>query len=248
MERVGPLLAQAGCPWPVPRYVESTGSTNADALDWAADGASDGSCLIAGEQTAGRGRHGRTWVSDPGAGLWSSTILRGQRHLPRLPLLAALAVVDTAAEVGGFTSFIKWPNDVLGSTGGKLAGILAESGPDAVVVGIGLNLDYSADNLPDPRATSWLIETGVLADRTEVLAGLLRHLYSRVTSDWKVCLTDYRRLCSTIGSTVSVTLPGGDEFSGVAVDVDDDGHLLVNDGQTVRTVVAGDVVHATIAP
>ena len=81
-----------------------------------------------------------------------------------------------------------------------------------------------------------------------MLVGLLLRLYSRVNSDWADCLVDYRRLCSTIGSTVRVTLPGGGEYSGVAVDVDDDGHLLVDDGQSVRTVVAGDVVHATIAP
>src|SRR6056297_1865807 len=73
--RVQELLRTSGCPWPAPHYVDSTASTNADALAAARAGAVEGACFVAGEQTAGRGRHGRTWVSDPGAGLWCSTVL-----------------------------------------------------------------------------------------------------------------------------------------------------------------------------
>ena len=143
-QRVHELLAASGCLWPAPIYVESTGSTNADVLALASPGALDGTCVVAGEQTAGRGRHGRDWISDSGVGLWSSTLVRSTDRLARLPLLAALAVVDVARDVGAMAWNIKWPNDVLDSSGRKVAGILVEGvGADSgtAVVGIGLNVE-----------------------------------------------------------------------------------------------------------
>lgn len=245
-------MRERSCAWPRPAYVDSTGSTNADALAALAEGsatAMDGMCFVAGEQTAGRGRHGRAWVSDPGAGLWSSTIVRSAPVASRIPVLAALAVVDAARQVSDLRLSIKWPNDILGADGRKMAGILVESSPaaDAVVVGIGINVDYQATELPHEHSTSWFVESGQHPDRSEVLASLLCALDRRLHQDWSAALADYREHCSTLGRTVRVVLPGGEEFTGTGMDVEDSGHLIVRNGQTMRTVIAGDVIHATIA-
>lgn len=202
--------------------------------------------MVAGEQTAGRGRHGRSWVSDPGAGLWSSTIIRECEEFTRLPLIAALAVVDVARELAGACWTIKWPNDVLGADGRKVAGILAEAVADGAVVGIGINLERPPQEFA--QAGSWVDDCGSSPDRSELLAGLLIALHARVHQPWAHALADYRGLCRTLGRPVRVTLPGGEVFEGVGSDVSEAGHLIVQVGQTTRTVVAGDVVHATIAP
>lgn len=247
--RVQELLAASGCPWPAPIYVESTGSTNVDALALAAGGALDGTCVVAGEQTAGRGRHGREWISDPGAGLWSSTLVRSCENPTRLPLLAALAVVDLARDVGAMSWSIKWPNDVLDSGGRKVAGILVEGvGADlgAAVIGIGLNVERPPQEFA--HAGSWVGESGVGPDRNSLLAGLLASLYARLQQPWDAAVADFRGLCTSIGADVHVALPGGEEFNGVALDVTEEGHLVVVTGGTSRIVVAGDVLHASIAP
>ena len=223
----------------------STGSTNADAAELVRQAAADGTCVVAGEQTAGRGRHGRTWVSQPGAGLWSSTIVRAIRTPTRLPLIAALAVIDVGLDLGGLSWSIKWPNDVLSGTGRKVAGILVEAVSDAVVVGIGINIETPPSEFAG--AGCW-VDDASSPDRSAVLAGLLIALHSRFHRPWASNLDDYRALCRTVGASVRVVLPGGEQFDGTAIDVDDDGHLLVQAGQTVRMVVAGDVLHATIAP
>lgn len=209
-------------------------------------GAPDGTCVVAGEQTAGRGRHGRSWVSDPGTGLWSSTIITECEDLTHLPLLAALAVTDVARNFGGIHWGIKWPNDVLDSDDRKVAGILVEAAAGGAVVGIGINVDRPPREFS--HAGSWVGSTASSPDRSELLAGLLVALYTRVRQPWAEALSEYRRLCRTLGSRVKVTLPGGEVFEGLGSDVTWEGHLLVQVGETGRTVVAGDVMHATIAP
>lgn len=79
-----------------------------------------------------------------------------------------------------------------------------------------------------------------------MLAELLVALNKRLTTEWSRSLADYRRWCCTLGTGVVIDLPGGDHIEGRALDVDDEGHLLVDDGESLRTIVAGDVVHATI--
>ena len=151
--------------WTSVRVVPSTGSTNADLL---AAGGPEGQVLATEEQTAGRGRMGRSWVSQPGAALTFSVLLRpdpvpGERR-GWLPLLAGVAVARAVRAVSGLPATLKWPNDVL-ITGKKLAGILAEQAADgAVVIGIGINVATQADALPSGagglRATSIAIEGG----------------------------------------------------------------------------------------
>src|SRR6202453_508616 len=133
--------------WHTVESAAQTGSTNADLLLRAQDGAAEGLVLVAEEQTAGRGRRGRAWVSPPHAALMFSLLLRPAPVPPArwgwLPLLTGVAVVTAIREVTGVSATLKWPNDVLAAAvpvPGKLAGILAEAAGDAVVVGVGLNV------------------------------------------------------------------------------------------------------------
>jgi BirA family biotin operon repressor/biotin-[acetyl-CoA-carboxylase] ligase len=241
-------MRSVDCPWPAPHAVATTESTNIDASAALMAGAETGLCFVAGEQTAGRGRQGRTWVSDPGAGLWCSTVIRDFPDPGRLPLLAGLAVIEAAVALNGPHLSVKWPNDVLASDGRKMAGILVEARPDGAVIGIGINVDHSAQSLPVEHATSWRLLCDNVPDRSTLLAALLASLHSRLNSDWSSARESYRAMCSTVGHDVVVEFPGGETLTGRAIDIDGEGHLLVKDGQTTRIVVAGDVVHATIAP
>src|SRR5215470_10052649 len=128
--------------WREIEVVPSTGSTNADLLARALRGEPEGVVLAAEEQTAGRGRMGRTWTSPPRAALTFSLLLNPAVPPARrgwLPLLTGVAVAAAVTEVAGVETRIKWPNDLL-TADAKLAGILAEASGDAVVVGIGLNV------------------------------------------------------------------------------------------------------------
>jgi BirA family biotin operon repressor/biotin-[acetyl-CoA-carboxylase] ligase len=148
--------------WTSVEVVETTGSTNADLLT---RGGPEGQVLVAEEQTAGRGRMGRSWVSQPGASLTFSVLLRPAGVPPArrgwLPLVTGVAVATAVRAVAGLAATLKWPNDVLIGDR-KLAGILAEQSGDAIVVGIGLNVATPAEALPSApgglRATSLLVE------------------------------------------------------------------------------------------
>jgi BirA family biotin operon repressor/biotin-[acetyl-CoA-carboxylase] ligase len=151
--------------WTSVTVVESTGSTNADLMKI---GGPEGQVLAAEEQTAGRGRLGRTWVSQPGAALTFSVLLRPDgvpaERRGWLTLLTGVAVAGAIRVTAGLDARLKWPNDVL-VNGRKLCGILAEQAPDgAVVIGMGINVATTADALPDGpgglRATSIAIESG----------------------------------------------------------------------------------------
>lgn len=264
-DRVESLMAGRST-WPRPTVVATTGSTNDDLEALARDGAPEGTCISADEQTAGRGRLDRTWVSPPGSGLWVSILVRPGdipvERLSWLPLIAGVAVSDALREASGVRAELKWPNDLVaiaaacgGSDGPrKLGGILSALVPgagdhgSAVILGIGINVDMGGRDLPITQATSVLLEGGNL-DRSALLAALLISLEHRL-AQWRSgdgsVEEDYRTRCATIGRLVDVELPNGNRVSGVVAGIDDDGHLLVSDGESSSTITAGDVVHATI--
>ncbi len=252
-------LADREVPWPRPIVKASTGSTNADVMALASEGAPEGTVVVADEQTAGRGRLGRTWVSDPGSGLWCSVLLRMEPRTARglVPLLAGVAVAD-AVRRHGVGAVLKWPNDVVldgpaydGSPGPrKLAGVLSESdGDEVVVVGIGVNVSQRQDQLPIAAATSLALE-GVEVLRQDLLVDILTTLHAAVEDLRRngavTVLGQYRWLCLTVGRDVTVLLPSGEELVGRAEGIEDDGQLIVeSEGKSVL-VAAGDVIHATI--
>jgi BirA family biotin operon repressor/biotin-[acetyl-CoA-carboxylase] ligase len=245
--------------WREIEVVPSTGSTNADLLARALRGEPEGVVLAAEEQTAGRGRMGRTWVSPPYAALTFSLLVRPDVPPARrgwLPLLTGVAVAAAVTEVTGVQARLKWPNDVLAGEA-KLAGILAEAAGDAVVVGIGLNVSTEPAELPatGPGAlpAASLRAAGATAlNREELLLAILAW-FERWYRPWRQAAGDpdrsglrsgYTRLSATIGRTVRAELPGGQVLSGPAAGVDSDGRLLVrvSPGSEVP-VAAADVVH-----
>jgi BirA family biotin operon repressor/biotin-[acetyl-CoA-carboxylase] ligase len=162
---------------------EHVGSTPSTQLLLAPD-APEGALGVAEEQTAGRGRLGRRWFAPAGTSLLCSLQLRPDTPTERLPELtgvAARACADAIAALTGLEPALKFPNDVLVG-GRKVAGILAEARDGRVVLGVGINVNVPADELPeevDRPATSLLVETGRELDRAELLAELLERLERR---------------------------------------------------------------------
>lgn len=241
------------------RTVEETGSTNEDVAALAREGAPEGVWLRAEQQTGGKGRQGRAWLSPPG-NLYASTLVRLQPNdppAPSLALVAAVALHEAIAPYGHHIQ-IKWPNDlVLGCspakagavraglrpspehTGGwaKLAGILLERQSDAVVIGFGVNVAHKPD-LPD-RATAHL---GEMAPPPAILAELLAEAFARWLLRWRgEGLEPVRRAwlaaAHPIGTALSTT-----EGEGLFDGLDEDGALLLRLADGSRRVIhAGDV-------
>lgn len=241
--------------WRDVQVLASSDSTNADVAAAAREGAPEGLVVVAEQQTGGRGRLDRAWTSPPRAGLTFSLLLRPTFPVATwgwLPLLTGLAVAGPTSRLGGLDVRLKWPNDVLVGER-KLGGVLAEVADDgaAVVVGIGLNVSLRADELPVPTATSLAIEGSEVLDRDPVLRAVLREIerwygvLALAHGDAGACgLRDaYREACATLGRQVRVQLSGSQALEGEAVDVDEDGRLIVAGASGRETVGAGDVVH-----
>ncbi|WP_239376632.1 biotin--[acetyl-CoA-carboxylase] ligase [Frankia sp. Cj5] len=234
------------------RVVGETGSTNADLVAAAKAGAREGRVLVAESQWAGRGRLDRSWVSPPGAGLTFSVLLRPTvpaAALGWLPLLTGASLVGALRGSAGIPAVLKWPNDVL-VDGAKVAGILAEAVPcqpatTAVVVGVGLNVDTAADELPLGATSVALCQRRAsrpATGRGELLIEVLRELaagYRAWLAEPDRARDAYRSVCATLGQQVRVELPDGAVVVGAATAVDAHGRLVV-DG---RAFAAGDVVH-----
>jgi BirA family biotin operon repressor/biotin-[acetyl-CoA-carboxylase] ligase len=234
-----------------PLWFAEVGSTNDVAATLADRGEAEGTVVIADAQSAGRGRHGRTWASPPGAGLYMSMIMRPAAHAVSLLTIAAgVALADGIQAATGLQPQLKWPNDVY-MDGRKLAGILAEAGTSAagvqhVVVGCGVNLmpaAYPADVAA--RATSIESELGRPVDRglllVECLAALhVRYLELQSGARVPVIARWRERASSTFGRRVEWDVAGVTRH-GVAVDVDETGALMVRDGATRARVISGEV-------
>lgn len=239
-------------------FVESTGSTNTD-LILSAESRQDFSVLVAGFQTAGRGRSGRDWVAPAGSSLFVSVLLKptafDATKFSWLPLMAGLAMQKTVNHcIDGSEAKLKWPNDVLVNDK-KISGVLSELVPDlsGVVVGAGLNILQGTDELPIEAATSLNLEgahSPTLDDVLQVYLENFKHLYAAysqvrgdaVASGLRASVVEN---CATIGRRVRAILPGDQELLGEAVGIDDTGRLIFlphNSGQ-VMPIAAGDIVH-----
>ena len=239
--------------WSSLEVVAEVGSTNAELAARAAGDAAEGAVLVAEHQAAGRGRLDRVWTSPPRAGLTVSFLLRPDVPAARrgwLTLLVGVALAESVGEVTGVRASLKWPNDLLAGDGRKLAGILAESSGTAVVVGVGLNVSTTGAELPD-TGTSIAVVTGSAPDRGPLLLAFLRAVETRYRR-WTAALgdpvvsglaADYLAWSSTVGTTVSVTLPDGSTLDGVAEAVDWDGRLVVGTPEGRVELASGDVRH-----
>jgi BirA family biotin operon repressor/biotin-[acetyl-CoA-carboxylase] ligase len=232
-------------------WYSEVSSTNDVAATLADRGEAEGTVVIADAQSDGRGRHGRTWASPPGAGLYMSIVMRPAAHAVTLLTIAAgVALADGIEAATGLYPHLKWPNDVY-IGGRKLAGILAEAGTSMagrqhVVLGCGVNL-MPAAYPPDvaARATSIESELGRSIDRglllVECLAALhvrYRELQSRAST---AVIARWRdRAVSTFGRRVEWDVAGVTRY-GVAEDIDETGALLVRDGASRARVISGEV-------
>jgi BirA family biotin operon repressor/biotin-[acetyl-CoA-carboxylase] ligase len=239
--------------WDVCRFDEID-STNAYLRGEARRGAPEGVVAVAEHQSAGRGRMDRRWEAPAGASLLASMLFRPEFDPAELHLLTAavaLAAAEACRQVAGVGPVVKWPNDLLVGEA-KLAGVLAEAefvGEDpaacAVVVGIGLNVDWPG---PDGVGGTCLRDlSGGPVDRARLLETLLAALSTRrglldTAPGRREVAAELRERCATLGRRVRVEL-AAEAVVGVATEVDDAGHLVVRTADGPRTVSAGDVVH-----
>jgi BirA family transcriptional regulator, biotin operon repressor / biotin---[acetyl-CoA-carboxylase] ligase len=235
------LQEAAGPPWRVSLHAEA-GSTNALA---SAEPDAD-HVVVADHQQAGRGRLDRAWVTPPGAALTFSAVCDpgvDTEWWPVVPLVAGYAVARAIGDVAA----LKWPNDVLVGDR-KVCGILVErvnTRPPLAVVGIGVNVDQTDDELPVPTATS-LALAGHPVDRTELFGGVLRHLRESLDSfaaSPAAFVDRYRARSATLGEQVRVDLPGDRSVTGRVSDIDAHGGLVLDTDDGTVTLSAGDVVH-----
>jgi BirA family biotin operon repressor/biotin-[acetyl-CoA-carboxylase] ligase len=233
--------------------LSSATSTNAEIKNFLRDG--DVVAVITDDQTEGRGRLDRHWVTKPGESValsiafaWSAG--DHKRSGSWIPLFAGATLVRVLHTHRLGEASLKWPNDVVVGQK-KLAGILCEwVPPSAVIVGIGLNVDFSPDKPPSPRATA-------LGHHVSAAEGLVDSILAELVGALRVGLDNLRTepphntatavsaVMSTLGRSVEVQEPSGETWRGTAQGLDDSGHLLVmpEGSSEVRAVVASDIEH-----
>ncbi|WDH97256.1 biotin--[acetyl-CoA-carboxylase] ligase [Paenibacillus urinalis] len=220
--------------------MDSTASTQVDAMTQAENGTEEGSLFIAEQQTSGRGRLGRKWFSPSGKGIWMSLVLRPElpiRYMPQLTLLTGVAVCKAIRRVTGAEAAIKWPNDIL-IHGKKVCGILLESATEDnkvkyCIAGIGIDVNLSAEDYPEELteiATSLKLETGHTINRALLIAEILNEmelLYDRYTNEgFNPIQVEWEEHSVSIGQAVRTeTLT--ETIQGVAKRLDPSGGLVI---------------------
>ena len=239
-------------------WLAQAASTNDELTGRATGAGADGwghlSIVATAAQTSGRGRLGRSWVAPPGSALALSVLVRPSIPVTAfgwLPLMAGAAMTAAVRSAGAQAS-LKWPNDVLVGDR-KLSGILCELLPDlrGAVIGVGVNVSMTDEQLPVPTATSLALE-GASTDMDALAADFVADLGSRIARFEAAAgdaissgiRADIVEACGTIGRAVRVVMPDGGEIVGEATDIDADGRLRVaRDGVSTLSVAAGDVTH-----
>ncbi|MEA1899486.1 MAG: biotin--[acetyl-CoA-carboxylase] ligase, partial [Thermodesulfobacteriota bacterium] len=242
--------------------LKETDSTNTRAKELAAQGAPEGTLVIAEKQTKGRGRRGRNWFSPPGGGIYFSLILRPAMppgETPRITLMTAVVLAETLISLVKLNLRIKWPNDILVNRK-KLAGILTEISTEMdavnyIVVGLGMNVNMQFENFPSEikkKATSILIETGKQFPRVRFIQHYLI-MYEKYydmfkKNDFEPIMKRWKELADIIGNQIKVDVLGKTHI-GKVIDVDDDGVLILKDDQgRLQRIFSGDVTLARQLP
>ena len=237
-------------------WFDTIDSTNTLAKRLAAEGAPQGTVLIADRQTGGRGRRGRSFHSPGGCGIYMSVILRpscSPTELMHLTCAAAVAMCDALETSAGIRPGIKWTNDLVCGKR-KIAGILTELGlrPDGItdyaIIGIGINCCQTEADFPEDirsMAGSLYSVTGRVIDRAAVAAAMLKALHrmnERLLTGKAEIMEHYRADCVTLGKEISVVKADGIPRHATALDIDEEGALIVKfpDGRT-ETVNSGEV-------
>ncbi len=229
---------------------EEIGSTNSEAIEQAKRGADEGLCVVARSQTSGRGRFGRTWISEKDAGLYFSIVLRPKfeiRFLPLLTLMSAVVVHDVLSEIYNLKPDIKWANDVH-INGKKICGILAETVETnkglAIIVGIGINLKSS--NFPPEIAeiaTSIEAETNLQVkfdEAHESLTHFFAYHYDNFDAE-QVCKEWIKRSTYAFGKDVKILL-GNETIFGTTRGIEANGALRIEtETGEIKIIHAGDV-------
>jgi BirA family biotin operon repressor/biotin-[acetyl-CoA-carboxylase] ligase len=232
---------------------EKTSSTNDRAMELGNSGCKTPAVVLAEAQTAGRGRFGRVWESARNEGVWFSLVFHPQipaHQWTRLPGAAALAAARSLEDAGAKQVGVKWPND-LQINERKVAGILVETGSHLkngpfAVIGIGINVNQTGfSKTLSPKATSLKKETGVHVDRTQLTVRLIFHLENVLQSvpfQHASLIQELRERSTLIGKLVCFETPERVASQGMAVDLNDEGLLVVQtqDGG-FRTLNAGEV-------
>jgi BirA family biotin operon repressor/biotin-[acetyl-CoA-carboxylase] ligase len=251
-------LTRNGSRWRSVDVLEAVPSTNAVLAQRIRDGALEERVVVAELQTAGRGRFDRVWTSPSRAGITMSVLVRPAADVPvaRWPwitLIAGLAVAAAVNQLAEVPATLKWPNDVIVDDK-KLAGLLAEriEGPAgaAVVVGVGLNVTTTSEELPIPEATSLRLQGAAMTDRSTLVKAILRRLEG-LLSEWESgrgtpspsLRSAYENACISIGRQLTVLQPGAAPVTGEGVGIDESGRLLVQTESGQQAFGAGDVVH-----
>jgi BirA family biotin operon repressor/biotin-[acetyl-CoA-carboxylase] ligase len=225
--------------------VDLTTSTQSDLAELVnSTVAISGEVIAADYQSAGRGRLDRTFEAPPQSALLFSfyvTPKRKKEEWSFISFLAALAMQNVISEYLSEPVTLKWPNDILIGDR-KVAGLLAQQIGDGVIVGIGLNVSISNEELPVPTATSLLIAGSKKMDRNLILSEFLNY-FEQIFSQWEAgenFIEQYENVCSTIGREIKVEILGRDPVMGKAVAISDHGALILGDGTQINV---GDVVH-----
>jgi BirA family biotin operon repressor/biotin-[acetyl-CoA-carboxylase] ligase len=219
--------------------LQTTASTMTDAAALAKQGAPHGTAVVAERQTAGIGRHGHSWHSEPGAGLYLSIVLRLAAAAPALTMALGLAVQRAINDTAQVSTDVRWPNDVM-LNDRKVAGIMVQaSEPGVLIAGIGINVNHSAfpEDLRD-IATSLRIETGREQDKELLLQRVLAESLRYARLDKSEVLRRFEQNSSYIrGKSVIVD----EKVRGVTAGLDQDGFLLLKTDAGIEAILTGGV-------
>ena len=226
--------------------VEVTGSTQDDLFELASSGTAIPKTILASEfQSSGRGRLDRTFEAAPHSALTFSIYIEpkvDKEEWSFLTLLAGISVHEALHTLDPQTTVgIKWPNDLL-INDKKFVGMIAQATDKGVVIGIGINVGMTSDELPVESATSLALEEFAILDRNLILATIINHFEINLEM-WEhdqSFLAQYRAASVTLGRDVEVTLPGGEVIQSRAIDISNAGGLMLENG---REITVGDVVH-----